>query len=87
MSLEVACQSAVVADPAERPLDASALGQHDEAMLIAVAQDIDLPTIGTSKKNSVRSATRSGAKSVCLELHLRRSARPNPGFFAAAGQS
>ena len=43
MPLEVARQSAVVADPAERPLDNPALWQHDEAMLIAAAHDLDAP--------------------------------------------
>lgn len=43
MPFEVACQSAVMADPAECPLDDPALGQHDEAMPVAAAHDLDPP--------------------------------------------
>ena len=43
MPLEVACQSAVVADPSKRPLHDPALGQHHEAMPIAAAHDLDPP--------------------------------------------
>ena len=41
MPLEVAGQTAVVADPAQRPFDDPALRQHDEAVLVAAADDLD----------------------------------------------
>jgi hypothetical protein len=42
--LEVAGKTAVVADPAQRSLDNPALGQHDKAVSVAAAHDLDLPS-------------------------------------------
>jgi len=44
--LEIAGQASVAADPAERALDDPALRQHDEAMPVAAAHDLDLPGPG-----------------------------------------
>jgi hypothetical protein len=44
VALEVAGQTAVVADPAQRALDDPALGQHDKAVLVTTAHDLDLPS-------------------------------------------
>ena len=47
MPLEVTRQPAMVADPANRALDDPALGQHDEAMLVATSDDLYLPWPGS----------------------------------------
>jgi hypothetical protein len=44
--LEVAGQTAVVADPAQRAFDDPALGQHDKAASVAAAHDLGLPGSG-----------------------------------------
>jgi hypothetical protein len=46
VSLEVACQPAMVTDPADRALDDPALRQHREPMLVAAADDLQLPAPG-----------------------------------------
>jgi hypothetical protein len=42
MPLEVAGQSPVAADPSESALDDPTLGQDDEPMAVAAADDLDL---------------------------------------------
>ena len=44
MVFEVARQSSVVADPAQRSLDDPALRQHNKAVFVAATDDPDLPT-------------------------------------------
>jgi hypothetical protein len=39
-------ETMVVADPSVRALDNPALGQHDKAMLVTAAHDLDLPWAG-----------------------------------------
>ena len=46
MPLEVTREPAMMADPANRALDDPPLGQDDEAMLIATADDLHLPWPG-----------------------------------------
>ena len=46
MALVVAGQTATPADPGERPLDDPAFGQHHEAVLLAAADDLQLPRSG-----------------------------------------
>ena len=46
MPLEVSDQSPVTADPADRALDDPPLGQHDEAVLVAAADDLERPGAG-----------------------------------------
>lgn len=47
MALEAAGEAAVAADPAKGPLDDPALRQDDEAMLVAAADDLELPCPGS----------------------------------------
>jgi len=46
ITLEVACQTAVAADPGEGALDDPAFGQGDEAMGIAALDDLQAPRAG-----------------------------------------
>lgn len=46
MPLEVAGETAVAADPADGALEDPALRQHDEAVLVATAHDLDLLRAG-----------------------------------------
>lgn len=47
MTLEVTCQPAMVADPADCSLDNPPLGQHHEAVLVASSDDLHLPWSGS----------------------------------------
>lgn len=44
VSLEVACQAAIVADPCQRPLDDPSLGKDDEFVQLIALDDFDDPT-------------------------------------------
>jgi hypothetical protein len=46
LSLEVACQAAIAADPRQRSLDDPALGQDDEFVQFVALDDLDHPTAG-----------------------------------------
>ena len=46
MALVVAGQAATPADPGQRPLDDPTFGQHHEAVLLAAADDLQLPRSG-----------------------------------------
>jgi hypothetical protein len=49
MPLVVTSQPAVSADPGQRPLDNPTLWQHDKAVLVAAAHDLERPCAGPSQ--------------------------------------
>jgi hypothetical protein len=49
VSLEVACEAAVVADPCERALDDPAFGQDDERVQFVALDDFDDPLTGAGR--------------------------------------
>lgn len=52
MALEVATEAAVAADPSDGALDNPTLRQHDKAMAVAAAHDLDLPVAGAGDGGS-----------------------------------
>lgn len=50
--LEIAGQSSVVTDPADRALDDPAFREHDEAVLVAAPDDLHLPWSGSLNRRS-----------------------------------
>src|SRR5487761_1791111 len=59
VSLEVARQAAVVADPRERTFHDPALGQDDELVQLGALDDFDDPSAGAGRGSPSRSAARS----------------------------
>lgn len=49
MTFEVACETAVAADPGQRPLDDPALGQDFEAMEVGALDDLQDPGAGSGR--------------------------------------
>jgi len=52
VTLEVASEASVAADPGQGPLDDPALGQDDEAAEVAALHDLELPSAG--RRRSIR---------------------------------
>ncbi len=50
MTLVVAGEAAATTDPGQRPLDDPAFGQDDEAVLLAAADDLELPRPGSGDR-------------------------------------